>query len=54
MAALISNDGFRRLYFSEIPNKDGFIRGSVDSTFVKIHPLFSKNPKACLKQKNMS
>ena len=44
---LFSSDGFRCLYFSEIPSKADFKRGSLNSKFVKINPLFSKNPKCC-------
>lgn len=46
LTALFSNDAFRRLYFSEAPSSDGFIRSDRDSNFIKLHPLFSNFPNA--------
>ncbi|XP_032798525.2 uncharacterized protein LOC116935302 [Daphnia magna] len=46
LTALFSNDGFRRLYFSESRSQDDFVRGTKDSKYVQVHPLFSKTPTA--------
>ena len=43
---MFSNDGFRRLYFSESQSQDDFVRGTKDSKFVQVYPLFSKSPDA--------
>lgn len=46
LTALFSNVGFRRLYFSEIQSQDDILRGTIDSKYVQVHPLSSKNPNA--------
>lgn len=46
LTALFSNDGFRRLYFSESRSQNDFVRGTIDSKYVEVHPLFSKTPNA--------
>jgi hypothetical protein len=46
LTALFSNDGFRRIDFSEIQSQDDIVRGTIDSKYVQVHPLFSKNPNA--------
>jgi hypothetical protein len=46
LTVLFQNDAFRRLYFSEAPSDDEFIRSDRDSLFFKTHSLFSKYPHA--------